>query len=78
MSTTGVNNRNKNKPNGRLSKYRNVTWCKTTNKWKTAISFNNKKYNIGRYNTEEEAALAYNNFIIENKIEGAILNEIPI
>ena len=30
------------------------------NKWQTSISINKKRVHIGTYNTEKEAAIAYN------------------
>jgi hypothetical protein len=45
-------------------------------KLKVALSKIGNTVNLGRYETEDEAALAYNKFIIENNIEGALLNDI--
>ena len=59
---------------GYTSKYKGVNFNKERNKWDAKIKINYKNKNIGRYKTEEEAALSYNNFIIENNIEGAVLN----
>lgn len=42
------------------SKYRGVSWNKINNKWKAQIQFKEKKYSLGHWDTEEEAALAYN------------------
>lgn len=75
--TNAENIRNQNKRNGCSSKHKGVSFDKNRNKWTTKIKINYKTKNLGRYETEEEAALAYNNFIIENTIEGAILNSIP-
>lgn len=68
------NIRNQNKRCGYTSKYKGVNFNKERNKWDAKIKINYKTKNIGRYKTEEEAALAYNNFIIEYNIEGAVLN----
>jgi hypothetical protein len=38
-----------------------VSWCKSRNKYKAAIYFNSVHYNLGRYNTIEEAEKAYQN-----------------
>jgi hypothetical protein len=38
---------------------------------------NYKRVNLGYFLTAEEGAIAYNNYIIENNLEGFILNEIP-
>ena len=42
------------------SRFIGVCFDKNRNKWKAAISLNNKPINIGRFNTENEAAIAYN------------------
>lgn len=42
------------------SKYKGVTWDKNRNKWMTKIKFNQKGIHLGRFKTQEEAALAYN------------------
>ena len=41
------------------------------------ISVNNKRKLLGYFTSPEEGAIAYNNYIIENNLEGFILNEIP-
>lgn len=48
-----------NKPSyGGTSKYKGVS--RRRNKWKASIGKNNKSHHIGYFDTEEEAALAYN------------------
>lgn len=37
------------------SKYTGVSWDKINNKWRASISKNKKVYNLGRFETEEEA-----------------------
>lgn len=58
------------------SKYKGVSWCKITKKWAVYVSKNKKVSNLGRFNTEIEAAKAYNNFAIKNYGEFANLNVI--
>ena len=41
------------------SKYKGVSWDKIAQKWKSQITHNKKVYNLGRYATEKEAAIAY-------------------
>ena len=41
------------------------------------IVVNNKRIHLGSFKTPVEGAIAYNNYIIENNLEGFILNEIP-
>jgi hypothetical protein len=42
------------------SKYIGVSWIKRYNKWKAARRRDGKKYDLGRFNNEDEAAIAYN------------------
>lgn len=42
------------------TKYKGITYEPSRNKWKAHLSFNGKTYNLGRFNTQEEAAAAYN------------------
>lgn len=53
----------KHKPNT-ASKYHNVSYDKSKNKWVAVIIHNKKRYGFKRFNTEEEAAL-HVNFIID-------------
>lgn len=41
------------------SQYKGVSWDKNRNKWLVAIMKEGKKYHLGRYNLEIDAALAY-------------------
>jgi len=42
-------------------KYKGVYFDKSRCKWMARIGYKNKEYNLGRFNTAEEAAQAYNN-----------------
>lgn len=42
------------------SSYKGVSFCKFTNKWRAYISANNKRLCLGRFDSEADAALAYN------------------
>ena len=76
-ATRSENKRNTNKMVNCSSQYIGVSWCKSRNNWEVRCKFDNKNINVGRFNTELEAAKAYNNFIIENNLqEFAILNSI--
>lgn len=60
----------------RVHKYKGVTFCKYTNKWRAQISPNGGHRCLGRYLTIEEAALAYNVAAIEHYGDFAYLNVI--
>ena len=50
----------KGKKIGKLSKYFNVTWDKTREKWVGCVRVNKKNHFAKRFNSEEEAALHVN------------------
>ena len=41
------------------------------------INVDKKRIHLGSFLTAVEGAIVYNNYIIENNLEGFILNEIP-
>jgi hypothetical protein len=59
------------------SGYKGVSYFKDRNKYIAQICVNKKNINLGYFQTAEEGAIAYNNYIIENNLEGYNLNEIP-
>ena len=46
---------NKSKRVNNTSGITGVSWDKESNKWKSQIAINNRKINLGRYSTKEEA-----------------------
>lgn len=54
------NNFNKRSYKNSSSKFKGVSWEAWTGRWKAQIMFGGKQINLGRYDTEEEAAKAYN------------------
>ena len=50
---------------------------KRDKKFTTYITVDKKRISLGYFLTAVEGAIAYNNYIIENNLEGFILNEIP-
>ena len=60
ICTRGQNKCNARVPARGTSRYRGVCWHKKSGKWTASIQFNSKKYSLGYYHSESEAALAYN------------------
>lgn len=60
------------------SKYRGVYWCKSRKVWRVEITTNKIKKYLGKYNNEEDAALAYNIAAIDLHGEFANLNVIEL
>ena len=56
------------------SRYKGVYLCKRSNKWRSMIQYNRKKYYLGTYTDEEDAARAYNEKATEFFKEFAYLN----
>ena len=63
------NGRNRKKKENTTSHFKGVHFDKRDNKWRASCSLNGKLKYIGTYNTEIEAAEAYNNFVRENNLE---------
>ena len=76
-TTRIIQNRNQRLPKNNTSGYKGVSFIKSKNKYVTYICINNKNKRLGYFQTVIEGAIAYNNYIIENNLEGFILNEIP-
>jgi hypothetical protein len=60
----------------RSSSYKGVVYDKSRNLWISRIYFNGDDISIGRFRTENDAAVAYNNFIINNKISNKQMNNV--
>lgn len=56
--------------------YKGVCFDKSRNKYMASIALKGKQYNLGRYDTAEEAALAYNESALRLHGKEASLNEI--
>ena len=71
-----INCRNRKKMPNTYSLFKGVVYLKKYNRWRSVITINRKKYHLGYYVTDIEAGKAYNDYIINNKLEGFILNDI--
>ncbi len=69
-------NRKKREIGSYTSKYKGVSFQVSRNKWRCCIGKDYKYYFIGRFDTEKEAALAYNQRAIELFGKFALLNEV--
>ena len=71
-TTQNINQRiKKNNTSGFVGIY----WNNKNNNWRTFINFNNVRFNIGSFPTIEDAVLARDNYIIENKLPHKLSTE---
>lgn len=76
-ATKNENLSNQKKAKGKTSIYKGVYFDKRRNKWEANIEVNKNKKYLGRFNTEKEAAIARNAYILEcNLGEFFKLNEV--
>ena len=77
-TTRVIQSRNQRIRRDNTSGYRGVSFHRRDKNFTARISVNNKnRIYLGSFLTAVEGAIAYNNYIIENNLEGFILNEIP-
>lgn len=74
--TNSQNLMNTRKQDNTSSVYKGVSWYKRTGKWLAQIQINNKGISLGYFDSEIDAAKAYNNKAIEFFCEFANLNNI--
>ena len=73
-STKSQNAMNQQNQEGTSSKYKGVCWHAPSKKWRAYIKINGKQIHLGYFNTEIEAARAYNKAALELFGEFANLN----
>ena len=76
-TTSTIQTRNQRIAKNNSSGYKGVSFNKDKLKYTAQITVDKKQIYLGSYPTTVEGAIAYNNYIIENNLEGFILNEIP-
>lgn len=76
LCTCAQNHANQQKRPGLLSQFKGVTFNKTANRWMARCKTNRRYTSLGYYDSEEDAARAYNDFAREHFGEFALLNEI--
>ena len=69
---------NLNRNNFGNSQYRGVSFNKKTQKWEAYVPYNKKKKHLGIFITENEAAQAYNDFILNNDMNIFYRNNLNI
>jgi hypothetical protein len=72
-----IQSRNQRICKNNTSGFKGVSYIKKTGRYRARININKKNIHLGHFLTPLEGAIAYNNYIIENNLEGFILNEIP-
>lgn len=78
LVTNQQNKFNSKKPShAKTSKYKGVSWRKLTGLWIAQIRVNGKDEILGRYDSEETAAVAYNVYAKKYFGEYALLNDVP-
>ena len=75
-ATRTIQSRNQRVYKNNTSGYKGVYYLKANKKFKAQIKVNNKSIYLGSFLTPVEGAIAYNNYILENNLEGYNLNEI--
>ena len=76
-TTKTIQSRNIRIAKNNTSGYRGVSYIKIRGDYRAQIRVNLKKIHLGYFQTAVEAGVVYNNYIIENNLEGFNLNEIP-
>jgi hypothetical protein len=76
--TKSQNAMNKKNQAGSLSRFKGVTRHKYSKKWQAQIMKNGKSKHLGMFNSEIDAALAYNNAAKEIFGEFALINNLPL
>ena len=76
-TTKTIQSRNQRIYKNNKSGYKGVSFREDNNNFRVVITVNKKGIHLGHFLTAEEGAIAYNNYILENNLEGFILNEIP-
>ena len=67
--SSSQNNRNRKKKEGTSSHFIGVYYNKSRKKWRANVRLNGEKKHIGHFETEIEAAEAYNDFVRENNLD---------
>ncbi len=67
--TSQENNRNRTKSTYTSSQYKGVCWVQSSSNWKAGIKIDSKSIHIGMFKEEEDAARAYDAYILAHHLE---------
>jgi hypothetical protein len=76
IATNQQNACNKQKQKTCTSQYKGVSWDNKSKKWRAQICINYKKHNLGFYEIEKDAAIAYNTAAKQFHSSFAFLNHV--
>lgn len=76
LCSRAQNQMNRIKSSNKTSKYKGVSWQKCANKWMVYIKIDQKRYYLGIFISEKEAAKSYNKAAMKNFGKFAKLNVI--
>lgn len=74
LATRGQNSGNARPRTNKISKFKGVTWDRGSSRWRARIRSNNQLHCLGRYASEEAAAIAYDAAALKYFGEFAYLN----
>ena len=74
LCTHTQNQHNKDPITNVSSKYKGVSWHKSKNKWRAVVYLKKRQIYLGRFDSEIDAAIAYNNAAIKYFGDFARLN----
>ena len=77
-TTRTIQQRNQRMQKNNTSGFKGVWFNKESKKYRAQININRKKIHLGYFKTAIEAGVVYNNYIIENNLEGFNLNDINL
>jgi hypothetical protein len=77
LCTHAQNMANQQKKENTASAYKGVTFANKGKSWRARIVVNDREVILGNFDTEKDAAIAYNHAALENFGEFAAFNDIP-